>query len=123
MANDFKRFAKAGVSNNTGASADAIYTVPAGAGSSALESIVIGISLANTSTSQDTTVSVFLDNYDGTNDVHVVKTVSLPASTQIELMTGNKLVLQNNGTTGDVLRVYAANASIVDSTVSVLEDV
>jgi len=88
-----------------------------------LESIVIGISLANTSTSQDTTVSVFLDNYDGTNDVHVVKTVSLPASTQIELMTGNKLVLQNNGTTGDVLRVYAANASIVDSTVSVLEDV
>jgi len=123
MANDFKRFAKAGVSNNTGASADAIYTVPAGAGSSALESIVIGISLANTSTSTDTTVSVYLDNYDGTNDVHVVKTVSLPASTQIELMTGNKLVLQNNGTTGDVLRVYAANASIVDTTISVLEDV
>ncbi len=47
MANDFKRFAKPNVGTSTGASADAVYTVPAGAGSTALESIVIGITLAN----------------------------------------------------------------------------
>jgi hypothetical protein len=43
MANDFKRFTKPNVGTNTGASADAVYSVPAGAGSTALESIVIGI--------------------------------------------------------------------------------
>ena len=42
MANDFKRFAKPDVGTGTGASADAVYSVPAGAGSAALESIVIG---------------------------------------------------------------------------------
>ena len=47
MANDFKRFTKPSCTTSTGASADAVYTVPAGAGSSALESIVIGITLAN----------------------------------------------------------------------------
>ena len=45
MANDFKRFAKPNVGTSTGASGDAVYSVPAGAGSSALESIVIGISV------------------------------------------------------------------------------
>ena len=35
MANDFKRFTKPNVGTSTGASADAVYTVPAGAGSSA----------------------------------------------------------------------------------------
>ena len=50
MANDFKRFAVTNVNTSSGASASAVYTVPAGAGSSALESIVIGITIANTST-------------------------------------------------------------------------
>ena len=60
MANDFKRFAKPSVGTNTGASADAVYTVPAGAGSTALEAIVIGITLANKHTT-GITASVFLD--------------------------------------------------------------
>ena len=59
MANDFKRFTKPNVGTSTGASADAVYTVPAGAGSTALESIVIGITLANKHTS-GITASVFL---------------------------------------------------------------
>ena len=50
MANDFKRFAVNNVNTSSGASATAVYTVPAGAGSSALESIVIGITLSNTTT-------------------------------------------------------------------------
>jgi len=122
MANDFKRFTKAGVSNNSGSSADAIYTVPAGAGSTALESIVIGISIANT-TSSNRTLSVFLDNYDGINDMYVAKSLSIPANTTVELMAGNKLVLQNSGSAGDVLRVFSDSGSALDVVVSVLEDV
>jgi hypothetical protein len=38
-------------------------------------------------------------------------------------MAGNKIVLQNNGTTGDVIRVSSGTATAVDATLSVLEDV
>ena len=44
MANDFKRITTKDVSNSSNST---IYAVPAGAGSSALESIVIGITCAN----------------------------------------------------------------------------
>ena len=71
MANDFKRFAVNNVNTSSGASATAVYTVTAGAGSSALESIVIGITLSNT-TSAGITASVFLDNNSGSNDVRFV---------------------------------------------------
>jgi hypothetical protein len=61
MANDFKRFTQPSVNTSTGASATAVYTVPA-SGGSAVESIIIGITLANKSSS-GVTASVFLDNY------------------------------------------------------------
>jgi hypothetical protein len=38
-------------------------------------------------------------------------------------MSGNKIVVQNNGTTGDVIRVSASTGSSLDATVTVLEDV
>lgn len=123
MANDFKRNTVASVTDSqTGASADAVYTVPAGAGSSALESIVIGINLCNKTTS-NITGSIFLDNYDGSNDVYVAKDLVIPAKTTVEIMQGNKIVLMNNGTTGDVIRAETDTASALDVTLSVLEDV
>ena len=122
MANDFKRFAKPSVGTSTGASADAVYTVPAGAGSSALESIVIGITLAN-KTSTGVTASVFLDNEDGSNDVFIVKDATVPAGSSLEVMSGNKIVLQNTGSAADVLRVSASASNSCDALVSVLEDV
>jgi len=122
MANDFKRFTKPDVGTSTGASADAVYTVPAGSGSSALESIVIGITLANKSAT-GITASVFLDNYDGSNDVYIVKDATIPAGASLEVMSGNKIVVMNNGTTGDVLRVEASSTSSLDATITVLEDV
>ena len=122
MANDFKRFAKPDVGTSTGASADAVYTVPAGAGSTALESIIIGITLANKSAA-GITGSVFLDNYDGTNDVYIVKDATIPAGASLEVMSGNKIVVQNNGSAGDVIRVEASTGSALDATVTVLEDV
>ena len=122
MANDFKRFTVSSVNTSVGASASAVYTVPAGAGSTALESIVIGITLAN-KTSTGVTASVFLDNFSGSNDVNIVKDATIPAGSSLEVMSGNKIVLQNDGTTGDVLRVSSGTATAIDATISVLEDV
>ena len=122
MANDFKRFAVTNVNTSSGASASSVYSVPAGAGSSALEAIVIGITIANTS-SAGITASVFLDNNAGSNDVHIVKNASIPAGSSLEVMSGNKLVLQNTGSAADVLRVSASASNSADALVSVLEDV
>ena len=122
MANDFKRFAKPSVGTSTGASADAVYTVPAGAGSSALESIIIGITLAN-KTSTGVTASVFLDNEDGSNDVFIVKDATIPAGSSLEVMSGNKIVVQNDGSNADVVRVSCNTGSSLDALVTVLEDV
>ena len=122
MANDFKRFAVNNVNTSSGASATAVYTVPAGAGSSALESIVIGITVSNTSTA-GITASVFLDNNAGSNDVHIVKNATIPAGSSLEVMSGNKLVLQGDGTNNDILKMTSSTASAADGIVSVLEDV
>ena len=122
MANDFKRFAKPSVGTSTGASADAVYTVPAGAGSSALESIIIGITLANKG-STGVTASVFLDNEDGSNDVFIVKDATIPAGSSLEVMSGNKIVVQNDGSNADVVRVSCGTASALDALITVLEDV
>ena len=122
MANDFKRFTVASVNTSSGASASAVYTVPAGAGSSALESIVIGITLAN-KTSSGVTASVFLDNFSGSNDVNIVKDATIPAGSSLEVMSGNKLVLQGDGTNNDILKMTSSTASAADGIVSVLEDV
>ena len=119
MANDFKRFC---VPNVSASSNSTIYAVPAGASSAALESIVIGITMAN-KTSSGITASIFLDNEDGSNDVYIVKDATIPAGSSLEVMSGNKLVLQNDGTNGDNLEALASAANSLDVTVSVLEDV
>ena len=118
MANDFKRFCVP----NVGTSLTTLYGVPAGASSAALESIVIGITMAN-KTSTGVVASIFIDNEDGTNDVFIVKDASIPAGASLEVMAGNKLVLQNDGTNGDNLEAICSVANSLDVTVSVLEDV
>ena len=112
MANDFKRFCvpDVGTSNTT------LYGVPAGAGSSALETIVIGITMANKTTS-GITASVFIDNEDGSNDVFIVKDATIPAGTSLEVMAGNKIVLE----TGDILKVQSNTANSLDTTMSIME--
>ena len=119
MANDFKRIATPNISNSSNTT---IYAVPAGSSASALESIVIGITCANKTTS-GVTIDIFLDNEDGANDVYIVRNASIPAGASLEVMAGNKLVLMNDGTNADNLEALASAASAVDITVSVLEDV
>ena len=123
MANDFKRFVKKDIGTGEGASGSTVYTVPAGAGSSALESIVIGITIANKSTA-GITCDVFIDALGGaSDDVYIVKDASIPAGSSLEVMSGNKLVLQHSGSAGDVLKMTSSTASAADGIVSVLEDV
>ena len=119
MANDFKRLWTPKVSNSSNTTIDA---VPDGASSAALESIVIGITMAN-KTSSGISASIFIDNEDGSNDVYIVKDATIPAGSALEVMSGNKLVLQNDGTNGDNLEAICSAASSLDVTVSVLEDV
>ena len=118
MANDFKRFCTPNISNSSNTT---IYGVPNNSGA-AVESIVIGITAAN-KTSSGVTVDIFIDNEDGSNDVYMVKGASIPAGASLEVMAGNKLVLQNDGTNADNLEALASAANSVDITVSVLEDV
>ena len=118
MANDFKRVCTPNVSNSSNST---IYAVPNNSGA-AVESIVIGITAAN-KTSSGVTLDIFIDNEDGSNDVYIVKGASIPAGASLEVMSGNKLVLQNDGTNGDNLEALASAANSVDVTVSVLEDV
>ena len=49
MANDFKRFQVNNVTTSTGASGDALYTAVGVSNGADKESIIIGITLANTS--------------------------------------------------------------------------
>ena len=118
MANDFKRICTPNISNSSNST---IYAVPNNSGA-AVESIVIGITAAN-KTSSGVTIDIFIDNEDGSNDVYIVKDASIPAGASLEVMSGNKLVLMNDGTNGDNLEALASAASSVDVTVSVLEDV
>ena len=118
MANDFKRVCTPNVSNSSNST---IYAVPNNSGA-AVESIVIGITAAN-KTSSGVTLDIFIDNEDGSNDVYIVKGASIPAGASLEVMAGNKLVLQNDGTNADNLEALASAANSVDITVSVLEDV
>jgi len=118
MANDFKRICTPDI----GTSLTTIYAVPAGSGPVALESIVIGITLANKSASS-VTASIFIDNEDGSNDVYIVKDATIPVGTALEVMSGNKLVLMNDGSNADNLEAICSDTSSLDVTVSVLEDV
>ena len=119
MANDFKRFCVPDISNSSNTT---IYAVPAGSSSAALESIVIGITMAN-KTSTGISASIFLDNEDGSNDVYIVKDATIPSGSSLEVMAGNKLVLMNDGSNADVLKASASVANSLDATVSILEDV
>ena len=113
MANTFKLVTKAGVT-----SADVIYTV---AGSTT--TVVLGIMLGNTTTSQ-VTATVTLgtntgsragNNDEANQDVELVTNAPIPAGSSVELLAGNKVVLE----TTDTLSVTASGAT--DVALSIME--
>ena len=115
MANTFKVVTKAGVT-----SADVIYTV-----ASSTTTVVLGIMVGNTTTSQITaTVSLGSDtsNRAGATDeanqtVELVTNAPIPVGGTLELLAGNKVVMQ----TTDVLKIDCDTSAKIDATLSIME--
>ena len=113
MANTFKVVTKAGVTSE-----DVIYTV---AGSTT--TVVLGIMLGNTTTSQVTaTVTLSSDtsnragaNNEANQDVELVTNAPIPSGSSLELLAGNKVVME----TTDVLKLTASGAT--DIAMSIME--
>jgi len=111
MANTFKLKTKAGID----ASLVTIYTVP-----SSTTTVIIGLTIANIKGASVTAdVKVISDTVDTeTNvDVYVAKNIPLPAGSSVEVMAGNKIVLQAT----DKIQVKGSVADAVDATLSIME--
>jgi hypothetical protein len=106
MANTFKLKTKASV----GVTTQNVYVVPA-----ATTTTVIGITLANVSGSS-INVGIGVTRA-STDDVNLLKTVPIPQGSSLEVMAGNKLVLEAT----DTLTAISDVASSLDVSVSILE--
>ena len=87
MANTFKLKTKA----NVGTATSDVYVVP-----SATTTVVIGVTLANTTGSS---INVGIGINRGANDnVKLMKSVPIPQGSSFEFMSGNKIVLEATDT-------------------------
>jgi hypothetical protein len=106
MANTFKLKTKASV----GVTTENVYVVPA-----ATTTTVIGITLANVSGSS-INVGIGVTRA-STDDVNLLRSVPIPQGSSLEVMGGNKLVLEAT----DTLTAISDVASSLDVSVSILE--
>ena len=109
MANTFKLQTKDGSATNAN-TAMTIYTVP-----SSTTAVVLGLTLSNI-TGSAVYATVNIENADG-DDVNFLKDVTIPTGAAIEVMAGNKIVLN----TTDVLKVTSDTANSIDTTLSIME--
>lgn len=107
MANTFKNEVFNG--SNTTASTDMnVYTV-----GSSTTTVVIGLVLANTTSSQ-ITASIKLN---AGSIVYLAKNIPIPSGSSFEYMGGNKIVME----TGNSLIVQASAANSLDTVASIME--
>ena len=114
MANTFKVVTFAAEPNSAGSP----YTIYTAAGSTT--TIVLGLMLCNVDTSQRLVdVQIVSDTSDTeTNQtVFAIKDAPIPAGSTLEVMAGNKVVLQ----TTDVLKIDCDVAAKIDATLSIME--
>ena len=113
MANTFKVVTKAGVT-----SADVIYTV-----ASSTTTVILGLIIGNTtSSSVNATVTLGTDtsnragaNNETNQDVELITSTPIPGNSSLELLSGNKVVME----TTDTLSVTGSGAT--DVALSVME--
>ncbi len=123
MANTFKAYTKSAV----GTSTSTAYEVELG-GASTKTAIIIGIALSNIH-STPINVDVQIDRpATGTtaapsDDVYLAKNIPIPSGSTLEVMAGQKLILEYNGTAsaGDKIVVTSDTASSLDVIVNALE--
>ena len=106
MANTFKLKTKA----NVGVTTTSVYVVP-----SATTTVVIGVTLANTSGSS---INVGIGiNRGSSDDVKLMKNVPIPQGSSFEFMGGNKIVLE---TTDTIVAESDVNSSL-DVALTIME--
>ena len=106
MANTFKLKTKA----NVGVSTSDVYVVP-----SATTTVVIGVTLANT-TGSSINVGVGVTRA-SSDDVKLMKNVPIPQGSSFEFMAGNKVVLE----TTDTLTVESDVNNSLDVALTIME--
>ncbi len=123
MANTFKAYTKSSVGTTTATA----YEVELGSASTKT-AIVIGIALSNIHSSP-INVDVQIDRpATGTtaapsDDVYLAKNIPIPSGSTLEIMAGQKLILEYNAsaTAGDKIVVTSDTASSLDVIVNALE--
>ena len=111
MANTFKLKTKA----NIDASLVAVYTVP-----SNTTTVIIGCTVANVkgaSVTSDVQIATASSSGENADDVYVAKAIPLPSGSSIEIMAGNKIILQ----AGDIVKVKSDTTNGVDAILSIME--
>ena len=88
------------------------YTVP-----SSTTAVVLSISFANTSNASKTVDIQIISDTDSNANAYLGKSLPVPAGGTLEIMQGNKLVLQ----TTDAIKAKASAGSSVDILISVME--
>ena len=114
MANTFKVKTNANMTGTAGTPLT-LYTCPG-----STTSIVLGLLLCNNDTSQRTVdVKIESDTSDTETNatVFLTKDTPIPATSALELLAGNKIVLQAT----DVLKVDSDVTGKIDSTLSIME--
>jgi len=107
MANTFKNKVYDGSSTSANALMN-VYTAP-----SATTTVVIGLTLANTTTSQ-ITADIKLS---AGQTVFLAKTIPIPSGASFEYMGGNKVIME----TGNTLSVASNTANSLDTVASIME--
>jgi len=108
MANTFKNAALANVSSG---SYDTLYTAPA-----ATQVVVLGLAIANKTTSAVTVKGQFTDSSASTTH-RLLEDVSIPANTTLETLAGQKYILE----AADILKVQAGTGSALDVVLGIME--
>ena len=114
MANTFKLKSNANMPASAGTPLT-LYTCPG-----STTTVVLGLLLCNNDTSQRTVdVKIESDTNDTeTNEtVFITKDTPIPATSSLELLSGNKIVLQAT----DVLKIDSDVAGKIDATLSIME--
>ena len=114
MANTFKIKTNAAMPATAG-SPLTLYTCPG-----STSTVVLGLLLCNVDTSQRTVdVKIESDTNDTENNetVFLVKDAPVPAGSTLELLAGNKVVLQAT----DVMKIDCDVAAKIDATLSIME--
>tara|TARA_R100000458_G_scaffold52439_1_gene53967 strand:- start:301 stop:630 length:330 start_codon:yes stop_codon:yes gene_type:complete len=107
MANTFKNKVYDGA--NTSANAImSVYTVP-----SSTTTVVIGLTLANTTSSQ-ITADIKLS---AGSTIFLAKDIPIPAGSSFEYMAGNKIIME----AGHTLKVASNTADSLDTAMSIME--